>query len=191
MFGRADLECREIRSALLIAIALKFFVERRGSKIKVELIAYNSPEFQQAAQIRYDLFFAEHNLPWSVTQHSSQDRYLHAAILDENTVIAYGQLVSQDNQMYQLCQMVVRPEYQGQNLGRTILLFLIDLAKQESAIAITLNARLTAVCFYQKLGFKTEGEPFPSAITGVPHIEMNQEFKQVSRRVYLANTNNS
>ena len=83
--------------------------------------------------------------------------------------------------MYQVCQMVVRPEYQGQNLGREILLFLIKIAKQDKAIALTLNARLTAVCFYQKLGFKTEGEPFPSDITGVPHIEMNQELKQLNK----------
>ena len=143
---------------------------------KVDLIAHNSPEFQQAAILRYDLFFAEHNLSWEVTQHSTQADYLHAAILYENTVIAYGQLVPKSDRVYQICQMVVRPEYQGQNFGKKILLFLIEQAKKEGAIALTLNARLTAIGFYQKLGFQTYGTPFPSDTTGIMHIAMNKSI---------------
>lgn len=140
------------------------------------MIDYSSPEFQQAARLRYDLFFAEHNLPWSITQQSSQAKYLHAAILRQDTVLAYGQLVPNSDRIYQVCQMVVRPENRSQNLGRTILSFLINLAKKEDATALTLNARLTAVGFYQKLGFRSQGEPFPSNTTGVAHIRMNKKL---------------
>ena len=48
-------------------------------------------------------------------------------------VVAYGQLVPHKDRIYQICQMVVRPDYQGQNLGRQILLTLIDLARQQGA----------------------------------------------------------
>ena len=68
--------------------------------------------------------------------------------------------------------MVVKPEYQGRGLGRKILLFLIKRAKKDSVTSLTLNARLTAVGFYQKLGFQTYGAPFPSSTTGVLHITM-------------------
>ena len=108
-------------------------------------------------------------------------------------MVAYAQLIPHHNQIYQVCQMVVKPSYQRQNLGRTILLALIGIAKGEGvmqldgrdflpkrlgrkAIAITLNARLTAVGFYQKLGFQTSGKPFPSDITGVSHIAMNRRL---------------
>ncbi|MEL6927613.1 MAG: GNAT family N-acetyltransferase [Cyanobacteria bacterium J06600_6] len=149
---------------------------KEEARIKVELIPYQSPEFQQAAQIRYDLFFAEHDLPWSITQDSNQVNYFHAAILHDRTVIAYGQLVPNSDRPYQICQMVVKPEYQGQGLGKKILLFLIEQAQQEQAISLTLNARLTAVEFYQKLGFQTSGNPFPSDTTGVMHITMNRNL---------------
>jgi len=144
--------------------------------INVELIKYNSQEFQQACQLRYELFFAEHGLAWDVVQDERQANYFHAAISKQNLVVAYGQLVPQDNRIYQICQMVVKPGYQGQNYGRGILLFLIEQAKQEEAIALTLNARITAVSFYQKFGFKTQGQQFPSATTRIPHITMNRKL---------------
>ena len=139
-----------------------------------ELIEYDSQEFQQACELRYKLFFAQHNLPKSIVTDPKQKDYFHAAIAIHNKVIAYGQLVPHDDKIYQICQMVVAPEYQKLGLGKKILLFLIDIAKQEGAIALTLNARLTAVGFYQKLGLQTHGTPFPSSTTEISHIGMNR-----------------
>jgi hypothetical protein len=70
--------------------------------IIVELIEYNSQEFQQACQLRYELFFAEHGLAWNVVQNKRQANYFHGAILRQNSVVAYGQLVPQDNRVYQI-----------------------------------------------------------------------------------------
>ena len=145
-----------------------------GKQITVESIEYNSPQYQQACQLRYELFFAEHNLPWEVVRDLKEADYFHAAIVTDELVVAYGQLVPRENRIYQICQMVVRPNYQRQNLGRKILLALIDLARQQNAIALELNARLTAVGFYQKLGFEAFGLPFPSSTTEVPHIAMKK-----------------
>jgi predicted GNAT family N-acyltransferase len=143
----------------------------------VELIKYNSQEFQQACQLRYELFYAEHGLSWDVVQDQRQANYFHGAILIQKSVVAYGQLVPQDNRIYQICQMVVKPGYQGQNYGSRILCFLIEKAQQEGAIAFTLNARLSAVGFYQKFGFQTQGEQFPSSTTGISHITMKRTIQ--------------
>jgi predicted GNAT family N-acyltransferase len=146
------------------------------AEAKVELIKYKSQEFQQACQLRYELFFAEHGLPENIVQDKSQADYFHAAVLIAGFVVAYGQLVPQDNSVYQISQMVVKPNYQGQNFGSKILLYLIDRAREEKAIALTLNARITAVGFYQKFGFQTNGRQFYSATTGIPHITMNKKL---------------
>ncbi len=148
----------------------------REDSIAVELIEYNSREYHQACQLRYELFFAEGNLPWEVVLDKRHANYFHAAIVVRDRVVAYGQLAPQSDRLYQICQMVVHPNYQRQNLGSKILSTLIEIAKQQGAIALTLNARLTAVGFYQKLGFKTCGTPFPSTTTGVPHITMKRKL---------------
>ncbi|MEM7758589.1 MAG: GNAT family N-acetyltransferase [Cyanobacteria bacterium P01_A01_bin.40] len=139
----------------------------------IKLIQYQSQEYQQACQLRYELFFAQHHLPWQVLLDERQADYFHVAILIQGCVVAYGQLAPQHDQTYQVCQMVVKPDYQGRNLGKTILLKLIEIARQEKAISLTLNARLTAIGFYKKVGFQTCSTVFSSAVTGVPHIKMN------------------
>ena len=145
-------------------------------KYTVKPIDRNCPEFLQAGELRYKLFFAAHDLPRSVVIDPKQADYFHAAISVDNRVVAYGQLVPHVERIYQICQMVVAPEYQRKGLGKQILLFLIDLARQERAISLTLDARLTAIGFYQKLGFQTDGVSFLSSTTGVPHVKMTQEL---------------
>ncbi|MGL5831967.1 MAG: GNAT family N-acetyltransferase [Waterburya sp.] len=153
---------------------------RITKEFNTELIKYNSQEFQQACQLRYELFFAEHGLAWDVVQDERQANYFHGAILQQNLLVAYGQLVPQANRIYQICQMVVKPGYQGQNYGSRILYFLIEKAQQERAIALTLNARLSAVGFYQKFDFQTHGKQFPSTTTGIPHITMKRTIEPFS-----------
>ena len=145
-------------------------------KIEVGLIEPDSRKYHLACQLRYKLFFAEHDLPWEVVDERSDANVSHAAILIKDRLVAYGQVVRGSDRIYRICQMVVEPDYQKQNLGRKILSTLIEIAQREGAIALTLHARLTAVGFYQKLGFKTFGEPFPSTTTGVLHIGMNQQL---------------
>ena len=103
-------------------------------KVTVKLIQYNSPEYDRACQLRYRLFFAEHNLPWKVVRDRRQADYFHAAIVIRDRVVAYGQLVPHFNRIYQICQMVVEPSYQRQDFGKTILSTLIELAEKQGAI---------------------------------------------------------
>ena len=142
--------------------------------IRPKLIDYDSREFRQACQLRYELFFAEHNLPYSTVFSDRQKNSYHAAITIDDTVFAYGELVPTDNLVYRIRQMVVHPDYQRQGFGRKILSSLSELAQNQGAIALTLDARLTAIAFYQKLGFETSGQEFPSTTTGVMHIAMNR-----------------
>lgn len=139
----------------------------------VKLIVYNGQEYQQACQLRYQLFFAKHNLPWKVVDQTSKADNFYAAIVIAGQVVAYGELVPQGTMVYKICQMVVHPSYQRQNLGRQILEFLIDLAQEQGAIALTLNSRIAAIGFYQKLGFQTFGQEFASSTTGIMHIGMS------------------
>lgn len=146
------------------------------NQVLVKLIKYNSQEYHQACQLRYRLFFAEHDLPGEIVFDDRDADSFHAAVVIQGRVAAYGKLTPQNNLVYRLGQMVVEPNYQGKNLGRQVVLTLIDLAKQQGAIALELNSRLSAVGFYQKLGFQTFGNEFPSSTTGVTHIGMKQEL---------------
>ncbi|MGB3650894.1 MAG: GNAT family N-acetyltransferase [Rivularia sp. (in: cyanobacteria)] len=142
--------------------------------MQLQFIDTNSPEYLQACKIRYQLFFAEHNLPFSTVYYHRESIAIHAVIKtdDTNEVIAYGILTPGENKVYQIHQMVVEPSYQKQGLGKMIMQTLIDKAKTQQARSIILEARTTAVDFYRKFGFEVVSREYPSKKTGVLHVTM-------------------
>jgi predicted GNAT family N-acyltransferase len=145
-----------------------------AANYQLQVIEYGSPEYQQAAQLRYRLFYQVHDIPFAAIFDPQEPQDLHLAITDQATdcVLAYGRLGQTTAHEFQIYQMVVEPAHQGQGMGKLILRALVAAARQRGASLLTLNARVAQTQFYQKLGFQTVGEVFPSSITGIPHIKM-------------------
>jgi predicted GNAT family N-acyltransferase len=146
---------------------------------QVKLIEYGSDEYNQAAQLRYRLFYQEHQIPFAsiFSPQEAQDWHMVITTPPEERVLAYGRLSQNSASEFQIYQMVVAPEYQGQGLGRRILQGLTELAIEQGAKCLVLNARVTQMHFYQKSGFETIGNIFASLMTGVPHIKMQKQLK--------------
>jgi predicted GNAT family N-acyltransferase len=144
----------------------------------IKQIELNSKLYQQACQLRYQLFYQPHGLSFDSVFNSQETESLHLGIIDRDLLLAYGQLTQQNAQTYKIGQMVVHPNYQRQGLGKKVLAELIKIAQQKNANKIVLDARISAVNFYQQLGFKKIlGTKHPSATTGVPHIYMELELR--------------
>jgi predicted GNAT family N-acyltransferase len=154
---------------------LELFSE--ATNCQLNLMEYGSDKYYQAAQLRYDLFYREYNVPFESIFEPQEKQDLHFAITanSENRVLAYGRLSQNSPSEFQIYQMVVVPERQGQGLGTHILQALTKVAIERGASRLILNARVTKVKFYQKFGFEPVGEVFASSMTGVPHIRMQKE----------------
>jgi predicted GNAT family N-acyltransferase len=139
----------------------------------IKQIELNSELYQQACQLRYQLFYQPHGLSFDSIFNSQETESIHLAIINDNLLLAYGQLIQQNAQTYKISQMVVHPNYQRQGLGKKLLAELIEMAQQKNAQKIVLDARISAVNFYQQLGFKKVlGTEHLSVTTGVPHVYM-------------------
>lgn len=145
---------------------------------QLKFIEYGSDEYHQAAQLRYRLFYQEHDIPFESIFDSQEEQDLHLAITASptNIVLAYGRLGQNSFNEFQIYQMVVVLEYQGHGLGMHILESLTEAAIERGASSLTLNARVTKMQFYQKFGFEPVGEIFSSSMTGVPHIKMQRKI---------------
>jgi predicted GNAT family N-acyltransferase len=145
---------------------------------RLKLVKYGSNEYHQAAQLRYDAFYREHNILLESIFEPREEQDLHLVITtdSENRVLAYGRLGQNSLDEFQIYQMVVVPKRQGKGLGKRILQALTTQALELGASRLILNARVTKVQFYQKLGFESVGEVFASSMTGVPHIKMQKEM---------------
>jgi predicted GNAT family N-acyltransferase len=150
------------------------FEQRLHQRLKV--IEYDSAEYHQAAQLRYQLFYQEHHIPFASIFDPQEPEDLHLGIINltTNRVLAYGRLGRQSITEFKIYQMVVVPEYQRCGLGRRVISALFEAAIDRGASLVILNARLPQVPFYQKFGFESVGEVFSSVVTKVPHIQMQK-----------------
>lgn len=72
---------------------------------------------------------------------------------------------------YQLRGMAVLEEYQGKGVGKILLTFAENLAKEKDTQTLWMNARVSALDFYRNSGYKILGEVFEVPGIG-PHYVM-------------------
>jgi GNAT superfamily N-acetyltransferase len=154
---------------------------------EVRLIAYNSTEYRQMVQLRDKLLRAPLGLDFSIA-YLRRERfdtligYFEAGKHGEKDFLVGCCMLSRckDKTMLQLRQMAVSEEFQGRGIGTRLLMFTEDKARKSGFYTLMMHARITAVKFYERLGYETCGPVFLEV--GLPHREMRknlQDKKQV------------
>lgn len=69
-------------------------------------------------------------------------------------------------------QLAVTEHRQRKGIGSTLVVFSETYAKDLDFKEIILDARKTAIPFYERLGYKTQGEPFIQVT--IPHMFMSK-----------------
>lgn len=79
-----------------------------------------------------------------------------------------------DGTTAQFRKMAVLPNDQGKGFGLQLLQYLVDYCKSQGIENLWCNARVSAIGFYQKLGFATVGETYER--NQVSYIKMELTF---------------
>ncbi|MFM9005171.1 MAG: GNAT family N-acetyltransferase, partial [Flavobacteriales bacterium] len=98
----------------------------------------------------------------------------HLGVRCESELISVGSFVpqshhhfSQDN-LYRLRAMATLPNFHGRGSGRVLIEFALQLLRERNANLLWCDARLSAVGFYQRLGFSVDDEIYEVPLIG-PH----------------------
>ena len=73
---------------------------------------------------------------------------------------------------YRLRGMATLEKYQGQGLSRALLRTAFPMIKKNNVFLVWCNARVSAIGFYEKVGFEIKSEKFDIAGVG-PHVVMS------------------
>jgi len=138
----------------------------------IERISTDEGFYQQAIELRYELFFKQFELPISIVQDELECISEHFAIGEGNDLLAYGRLTELNSREYKISQVVVRPSFQRKGYGKALLSSIIEFAKSAGAKRIELNSQVSAGKLYKGLGFVETGDIYSSKTTGVPHVRM-------------------
>lgn len=80
----------------------------------------------------------------------------HLVILDKTYPIATARFYELDKLTVSIGRVVVLPEYRGKNIGRLVIEEIEKWIKELNYKIISVDSRVEAVGFYQKLGYSIE-----------------------------------
>ena len=115
-------------------------------------------EFDSYYQLRWKILRKPWHKPLGSEQDELEQQSVHRMFVNEqHQVLAVGRLHKVSQSEAQIRYMAVDENCQGQGLGKKIIQALEQAASIQGVRTITLNARESAVSFYQTMGYKTIG----------------------------------
>ncbi len=144
--------------------------------MKIQTLPQASPLTQDVWQLREDVLRKPIGLSLKTEDLSGEDNDLVLAATEDEKVIGCLLLRLLPNGKAKLRQMAVRPDWQKKGVGKALLDAAEEIALQNEALFLELNARETAVAFYEAAGYHPSGEPFTEV--GIPHIKMVKSLAQ-------------
>jgi len=167
--ARRDLTMRRTRASenAMDAPAALRIIEVGGDRARME----------QAWALRRRVFIEEQHVPEEIELDADDARAIHALALEgaspasPERPVGCGRML-EHGEYVKIGRMAVLAERRGTGVGRRVLEFLIEHARQRGFRCAVLDAQVHAEGFYLKQGFTPVGEVFEEA--GIMHRRMER-----------------
>jgi len=138
----------------------------------LKIIDHGSREYQQMVQLRNDILRRPLGLLFTPEELELEKEEILIGAFEEEKMLGCCMLIKQDPSSVRLRQMAVLNNLQGKGIGRTLMQFAENIARDRGFHKITMHARKTAVGFYEKLGYRVCGQEFEEVT--IPHYVMEK-----------------
>jgi ribosomal protein S18 acetylase RimI-like enzyme len=145
-----------------------------GRPVIVVRVAAGDSRYARARELRYDVLYRPLDLSPSLVEDTDGRAFEHfVALGTDGRVVGYARLHLEDGES-QVYQVAVAQDMRGQGIGTALMDATADRARAAGRDFVVLDAREPAILFYERLGFRCEGDTFLSARTGTPHRRMRR-----------------
>ncbi|NDC76607.1 MAG: GNAT family N-acetyltransferase [Chitinophagia bacterium] len=138
----------------------------------LRIIDHGSREYDQMVALRMDVLRKPLGLSFSPEELEGERADILLGAFDEDHLLACCLLTRQDATTCRLRQMAVVNSLQGRGLGASLLYFAENVARDRGFRELVMHARMTAVGFYEKQGYRTSGQTFEEVT--IPHLLMRK-----------------
>ena len=138
------------------------------------MIQHGSGEYEQMVALRHQLLRKPLGLHFSAEELANEKNNILLAYTDDGIMEACSMLVKQDDRMVRLRQLAVLSGLQGKGIGRAMVQFAENLARDNRFQKIIMHARQDSIHFFEKLGYEVQSEPFIELT--IPHVVMGKEL---------------
>lgn len=140
----------------------------------LKIIDHGSKEYQQMVKLRDVILRKPLGLTFTPEDLESEKDNILIAAFEEERMLGCCMLVEEQPDVVRLRQMAVLNMLQGKGIGRALMNFAENIARDRGYKKVIMHARSNATGFYEKVGYKIKGDQF-TEIT-IPHYLMEKNL---------------
>ena len=141
----------------------------------IKQVEHASDDYRRILAVRHAILRAPLGLGWSPDDLAGEDEQLHFGLFDDDdTLVACAVVKLLSDATAKARQMAVEEPYRGRGRGRELFEGVEAALRQRGISRIEMDARKTAVGFYEKLGYHIEGGEFLQVT--IPHFRMVKDI---------------
>jgi GNAT superfamily N-acetyltransferase len=140
--------------------------------MSIKIIEFGSPSYQKMVELRFQILRNPLGLTFSQADLDKEREDILIGFFEEDNLEGCCILTPDNKTDIRLRQMAVISGLQHRGIGRVIMNFAENVARDRGFKVLHMHARKTAVGFYQKLGYEIIGEEFEEVT--IPHYEMQK-----------------
>lgn len=117
-------------------------------------------EWESYYRLRFTILRAPWNQPLGSEVLADEMEAIHAVVVENDQIIGVARMHQSGENQGQVRCVAVAAEAQGKGVGKAIMLYLEEKAKEMGMQEIVLEARENAVPFYKSMGYVIEKESY-------------------------------
>lgn len=140
----------------------------------LKIIDHNSKEYKQMVELRKQILRKPLGLEFSQEDLEKEKEDLLIAAYEDDEMLGCCILTQIEPYTVRLRQMAVKAGLQGKGIGRVLMQFAENIARDRGNKKVCMHARKSAAGFYEKLGYFKAGDEFIEVT--IPHYNMEKQL---------------
>ena len=140
----------------------------------LKIIDHGTKEYQQMVKLRDDMLRKPLGLSFSPNELEEEKKNLLIGAFEDDRLLGCCMIVEEKPGSARLRQMAVLNDLQGKGIGRALMQFAENLARDHGYKLLTMHARKNAIVFFEKMGYKIKSEEFQELT--IPHFIMEKQL---------------
>ena len=143
--------------------------------IRIIELEYGGPLWEQVKNLRLEVFVTEQHVPIELEIDEYDKTAVHLAALEGDQVIGTARLIETGGDLIKIGRVAVAIPARQSGVATALMHRALEYATNHGITEAVLDAQVTVIGFYERLGFVAEGEIFDDA--GIDHIRMRRVQK--------------
>lgn len=140
----------------------------------LKILDHGSHEYRQMVKLRDDVLRKPLGLGFTPEELEEEKDNMLIAAFEEDDILGCCMLVEENPRTVRLRQMAVLNDLQGKGIGRALMNFAENIARDRGYKVLSMHARKNAIGFYEKMGYRVAGDEFTEVT--IPHYLMEKKL---------------